>query len=163
MATANITAARLRELLAYNPETGLFVCVQPFGRNIPGQVVGRRLPIGYVQIGIDGRHQHAHRLAMLYVNGVWPNNVVDHKNGDRSDNRWCNLRDCTQSVNIQNLKGPRRDNRSGYLGVSPNGKRWNAMIRVNKKRHYLGTFDTPSEAYEAYITAKRRMHEGCLI
>jgi len=100
---------------------------------------------------------------MLYVNGVWPNNVVDHKNGDRSDNRWCNLRDCTQSVNIQNLKGPRRDNRSGYLGVSPNGKRWNAMIRVNKKRHYLGTFDTPSEAYEAYITAKRRMHEGCLI
>jgi hypothetical protein len=109
---------------------------------------------------VAGRFYYAHRLAFLYMTGEWPPNEVDHLNGIRDDNRWANLRLATVSLNRQNQRRPRRDNTTGYLGVMVNGAGFAARIMVDGKKFNLGTFKTPQEAHEVYLTAKRRLHKG---
>src|SRR5690606_29866615 len=72
---------------------------------------------GYRQVGIGGSHYLAHRLAWLHVYGCWPENLIDHLNGVRDDNRICNLRDVDDRTNNENILRKRSDNTSGYLGV----------------------------------------------
>lgn len=81
-------------------------------------------------------------------------------NGVRSDNRWANLRMVSRSVNNQNQRRARKDNKSGLLGVRPNRARWAASIFVYGKKHHLGTYDTAEEAHAVYIKAKRGLHVG---
>lgn len=92
---------------------------------------------------------------------------VDHVSTVVTDNRWVNLRDATKKINQENRRRACRNNKAGLLGVSPNGKRWAATINTTengeRKRHYLGTFDTPTQAYQAYIEAKRKHHKGCTL
>ena len=165
MATPNLTAARLRELLHYNPDTGLFTWLVSTTRRIRvGAVAGTLVTSGYVSIGVDRDLHRAHRLAWLYVYGEWPKHDIDHINGNRSDNRIANLRDVTRTVNLQNIRSAHKDKQSATpLGVYADKKKWAAAIRVNGERCRLGTFDTPEEAHAAYLDAKRKYHEGCTI
>lgn len=162
MSKTNLTPERLRELLHYNSDTGVFTWRHQANNNgVPqGAVAGTRHIQGYVHIGIDGTQYLAHRLAWLYVHGVWPANHIDHLDGRRTNNAIANLRDAPQTINMQNLKRARADNTSGYLGVSRNKKRWKAEIFTQGKRKHIGTYDTPELAHQAYLQAKRQLHEG---
>lgn len=161
-----ITAAFLRELFHYDPETGVFtrLVTRPGKGARVGDVAGTLKPSGYLTIWICGANHMAHRLAWLYVHGKWPDHEIDHIDGNRANNAIANLRDVTRSVNHENLRRARSDNAHGFLGVSPfKGKWWKARITVNGKWQHLGTFRTPEEAHAAYLEAKRRLHVGCTI
>lgn len=125
--------------------------------------MGNKQANGYVYIKIDGKSYMAHRLAWLDVNGEWPEVFVDHINGDRSDNRLINLRAATRELNAQNQRVAQKHNKLGILGVSPYGEKYYACIRVNGKTKYLGLHETPEVAHQAYLEAKRKYHEGCMI
>lgn len=89
---------------------------------------------------------HLHRLIWFYMTGEWPD-IIDHINGNRSDNRWCNLRNVTQFENMKNRKIC-SNNTSGCMGViwHKRARKWEASIRVNSKRKSLGYFDAKEEA-----------------
>ena len=159
-----LTADRVREVLAYDPETGQFTWrVRTGPRGVVGARAGTTDLRGYRRIDIDGCTYWAHRLAWLHVHGTWPEVEIDHINGDRADNRIVNLRSVPRGVNQQNLRRAHKNNRSGLLGVSKWRNRWGARIKVDGVQTWLGVFDTPQEAHEAYLAAKRQMHDGCTI
>jgi hypothetical protein len=97
-------------------------------------------------------------LAWFYVTGKWPKNSIDHRDGDRANNRFKNLRDLTQSGNLQNRKVANANNACGLLGVHKNGRRWRAKIKIDYRDVHLGYFDTPKQAHAAYLKAKRELH-----
>lgn len=165
MAANDLTAQRLRELLHYDPETGVFTRKACYSKLWLGAIAGTLTAHKYVTIRIDGYRVKAHRLAWLYVTGSWPENFIDHINGIRFDNRFANLRDVTASVNSQNIKKARGNSGHGVLGVGrqSTGTTWIARIRVGGVAHYLGNFPTAEDAHAAYVEAKRRLHEGCTI
>lgn len=160
MAKADLSADRLRELLQYNPDTGHFT-------NRSGRQVGFLVPPkNYMRILVDGRQWLAHRLAWLYVHGRWPHEQIDHINGVKTDNRLVNLREVSPEVNMQNVRGPKKNNKyAGLLGAHWDSRhgRWVSQLSIKGKNRYLGRFDTPEQAHAAYIAAKRRLHEGCTI
>ncbi len=157
--------ARLKELLHYDPESGIFTWIKSNSNTSPvGTIAGRGInPEGYRQIQIDGHSFKAHRLAWFYVYGKWPEQI-DHLNGVRDDNRIINLRDATPQINSQNQRGAIKNNKSGFLGVFPhkNGG-FVAKIKVDKKNKYLGRFATAEEAHAVYVLAKRQFHVGCTL
>lgn len=146
----------LKELLTYDPETGLFRWRVGRGPSAKAeQVAGCYDRAGYVTIMLDGKTHKAHRLAFLFMKGNLPprNMDVDHINGAKDDNRWCNLRIATRSENATN-RGPTKNNRLGVKGVYrlPSGN-FRAAITVRGNRIKLGTFDTISAASAAYAEA----------
>ena len=171
MASAILTQDRLRELLHYDPDTGVFTWLvnRPCHRGRIGDVAGaKNASHGYLSIGIDGQQWLAHRLAWLYVTGEQPPSLIDHKDRDKTNCRWSNLRPSSKVHNAQNTSQPHRGNSSGFLGVHayPKNSRkpWVASIKpANAKRVHLGYFKTPEEAHAAYLEAKRRLHAGCTI
>lgn len=164
MAAKNLTAERLRELLTYAPETGVFKWnAGGKGRRLDRVAGGLHPTLGYWYIGVDRVKYPSHRVAWLYMTGKWPEHEIDHINGVRSDNRWANLRAATKSQNMQNVR-KQRDRKSQYLGVSRHScDRWVAYITVDGKRKHLGLFRAEKEAYEAHLRAKRELHEFCTI
>lgn len=114
---------------------------------------------GYIRIRLDRKCLGAHRLAWFCHHGENPNGEIDHINGDRSDNRICNLRVASRSENMQNARTP-RTNSSGYHGVSwcTSGKKWTAQIWKDGKRYRLGSFVSPEVAHQAYLAAKAALH-----
>ncbi len=153
-----IDAERLKELLEYNPETGAFLrLVRTSNRISIGNVAGSQNNQGYCVISLDGRRYKAHRLAVLYMTGCWPSDEVDHINRNPSDNRWSNLRLVTSDENKLN-RGAHKNNKVGVKGVSRNHKKWQAQIKHDGKRFYLGSFDTIEEADAAYRLAAQKHH-----
>jgi hypothetical protein len=160
-----VTQERLKELLHYDPATGLFTWRVSRGTRKLGDIAGTvRNPEGYIGIRIDQKTYQAHRLVWLYVYGCWPSHEIDHMNHVTHDNSLVNLREASKSVNLQNqIKCP-RGNRSGILGVhcTKNG-RFQSCIGVGGKSIHLGTFLTADAARDAYLKAKRIFHEGNLL
>lgn len=152
----NLQAERLRELLAYNHDTGVFTWRVRRGPSRAGSVAGSKQSNGYLHIMIDGRDYKAHRLAWLHVHGSWPVEHIDHINGDPADNRLANLRDATQSQNMKNSR-LQLHNTSGFKGVSRNRGRWIAHIRHEGRLINLGRFDTAEAAHAAYVAAAIRL------
>jgi len=144
---AAITQARLKELLNYDPETGIFTW-RVNRRATQGSKAGARHPTqGYIAIKIDSVLYRAHRLAWLYVYGVWPPNDIDHINRVRDDNRLSNLRLATRAQNCQNRR-IRSDNVTGTTGVCRYKKtqKWRAYIMIRKRQKELGVYDSLAAA-----------------
>lgn len=160
-----LTAEALRQSLHYSIVTGVFTRIASRRGFDKGTTAGSVTNDGRVAIRTGGKSYLAHRLAWLWVTGDWPKGVIDHENTNPLQNQWINLRDVTQSVNLQNQRKARRDNSCGFLGVhkSPCSKSFIANIRVLGRLQYLGSFATPEAAHAAYISAKRVMHPGCTI
>lgn len=157
----------LREQVSYDPLTGAFVRLKDAarGKMKAGACACKEHTSGYFVICILGTILMAHRAAWAHVHGEWPECHIDHINGNRKDNRLCNLRLATDAVNAQNVRAARKDNKIGLLGVSldKNRGRWRAQISIGGKNISLGNHDTPELAHEAYVRAKRKIHKGCTI
>lgn len=167
MSTSDLTPQRLRELLDYDRNTGVFTRRHGPRRSSakPGDVAGCLTPAGYVAISVDGRKHQAHRLVWMYEHGRWPVELVDHRDGNRSNNSLGNLREASHQGNHQNLRRAHADNLTGYLGVTFDKRRglWKSHIHAEGKLHWLGRFKTPELAHAAYLTAKRNLHSFCTI
>jgi hypothetical protein len=152
-----ITHDELKKLLHYNPETGIFTWrIRLSFRTRVGAVAGCRRSNGSFYIRIHGLLYLAHRLAWLYMTGAFPKQVIDHINRDPWDNRWANLRACSQAENSRNTKVS-RNNTSGISGVSrgPQKKEaWAAHIMINRRKIHLGYYATIEEAGHARRTAE---------
>jgi hypothetical protein len=147
-----ISQEELKEVLEYNPDTGLFTWIKSNGNHLKvGDVAGSRRNDGYIVIIIKGKSYKAHRLAYLYMIGNFPENSIDHINHIKDDNRWVNLRAATSAQNGANTK-KRINNKSGYKGVYWNkrSKKWYVKITHMYKVIHLGVYTTPQEAAEAY-------------
>jgi hypothetical protein len=151
------TRARLRALLHYDRETGEFLWLKRMNPRVhAGHIAGTLTRDRYRVIAINGRPYRAHRLAWLYMTGQWCSRVIDHRDGDPSNNRWSNLRRATKSQNSANRRIP-RNNAWGLKGVSRHRGRWCATICRKGRRHYLGSFPTPQAAHAAYVKAARKL------
>lgn len=159
-----LTYDRLKEVLHYDPETGVFTWlsrpeityrVGNWNARWAGKVAGCPMIRGqYWGIGVDSRTHGAHRLAVLYMTGEWPANDVDHINCDGTDNRWINLRVANRSQNCGNSRKA-RNNTSGFKGVSFDRATgmWKATIGKNRKTQNLGRYSTREQAYAVYCRA----------
>ena len=159
MARCNLTQKRLKELLHYDPETGVFTWRITRGSNAVKGTEAGAIDGEYLRIKIDGKSYRAHRLAILYVTGKWPPHDVDHKNHAGTDNSLGNLRPATEAQNMKNRK-LNRNSTSGYKGVTWNKKdqRWWARIMVSGKSKFLGRFNDPETAHAAYCAAADALH-----
>lgn len=156
-----LTQERLKELLNYDPETGVFVWnVAANGSIKLGQRAGCVGSAGYRQIKIDKKIYLEHRLVWFYVHDCWPTNQLDHINRVKDDNRLCNLRAVSHQENMWNTT-KQKINKSGYAGVSWKAKigKWVAQIGLNGTRRHIGYFDTKEEAHAAYVRAKEELHK----
>ena len=156
-----LTPQRLREVLAYDEATGLFRWrINTAQRAKAGAVAGFYQSHGYREVRIGGFRYKLHRLAWLYVYGVWPVAHLDHINGIRDDNRIANLREADNAQNHQNKKRAQSNNASGYLGVCwhKQNEKWRAQIQVGGKKIQLGYFEKADEAHAAYLKAKAELH-----
>jgi hypothetical protein len=157
---AKLDLEYLSTILSYDQSLGEFRWNVDRARGAKkGGVAGTIGHQGYIAIGVDRRYYKAHRLAFLFAFGRWPNGVVDHINGVKSDNRLENLRDVTQAQNSRNQAAP-KNNKSGFKGVHWHVRRnkWCASIRLNRKLIHLGYFDTPQEAATAYDEGSLKYH-----
>jgi hypothetical protein len=155
-----LTQARLKELLEYDTDTGIFKWkIRRNTRISIGTKAGSLTSDGYISITLFYKRYQAHRLVWLYVYGEFPTNMIDHINGIKDDNRLCNLREATRSQNAFNTNKP-STNTSGYKGVCWHKgiKKWTATMRVNKKQIYIGAFDNMEDAVIAYQTASSIYH-----
>ena len=146
--TEQLTAERLRELLDYDPETGVFRWKKS------GRTAGSQKRNGYRFLVIDKRTHAEHRLAWIYMKGNPPRGEIDHMNRCRSDNRIANLRDVTRLDNQANKK----PGASGLSGAYPVGKRFVSAVWDGTKRVRLGAFNTAKEAHAAYLGAYKILH-----
>lgn len=141
---------RLRHLLDYDPEMGLWTWRNPPNHNtrLKGRLAGNRRSDGYLKIRIDGQAYYAGRLAWYYMTGEWPKDEIDHLDRNPRNDRWANLRDATSSQNKFN------QTREGLVGVYRSGSGWWAQAGRDK---YLGVFATLDEAITARAEALRSM------
>lgn len=163
----SITHDELRAKLTYHPNTGLFTW------NMTGK--GRRLDClasasanaghGYLVLGINQISYLQHRLAWFYTHASWPVQHIDHIGGDKTNNRIRNLRVVSNSVNSENMRHARAHSKYGILGVGFDERKdmWRARITARGKEKFLGYFITATKAQQAYLSAKRKLHEGCTI
>lgn len=172
MAVANLPSPDvLRQLLHYEPATGAFVwrhrSISLFPDERAWKIWNTRFAgtrafastttNGYWRGCIFGVRYLGHRVAWAWSYGAWPEQEVDHINGDPLDNRLANLRAVSASTNCRNLP-MRKSNTSGHIGVSrrPRGKPWIARIHVGDQHIHLGAFDTVEEAATARKAADAR-------
>ena len=152
----------LTDILSYNPDDGIFRWKKSRQKIKVGDVAGNsHKNKKYVYIQIDGKSYSAHRLAWIYMTGLNSKNQIDHINGNKKDNRFCNLREATHGQNRANSK---TTNKFGLKGVRKlkwvkDGKKcWIAQITFEKKTKYLGSYFTIEEAHQAYCDAAKIFH-----
>jgi hypothetical protein len=154
-----LTAELAREHLKYNPLTGqLFWRVARQGRTI-SKPVGNLNGHGYLLFGFSRKIYSTHRVIWLIVYGHYPDEDLDHINGNRADNRLSNLREASRAMNLHNCE-KQKNNTTGYKGVfyyKNIGKFW-AQIHSQGRRYYLGKFDCAESAHAAYVKKDRELH-----
>lgn len=157
-----LTQDLLRSLLRYEPETGNFIRIVGRKGVAAGAIAGWKLDTGYISISIriDGKDRHfrAHRLVWFYMTSVWPSADVEHRDTDRTNNRWSNLREATRSQNLQNMSP--RGGSSKFKGVCYDKKRksWEAYVGTGKTRVRLGRFKEEIDAARAYDTKAQELY-----
>lgn len=160
--TQFITQKEIMEYLEYDPDSGIFTARKRHGtRWIEGKQVGHKNKAGYITVSLLGKIRKAHRLAWIYVHGEDIENYeIDHVNGDKSDNRICNLRLSTHQQNMFNMK-KKSTNNSGVKGVHFDRRcnKWRAQTSINKKRVHLGLFDTRQAAQRRMVDFMKENHK----
>jgi uncharacterized Fe-S cluster-containing protein len=151
------------EALDYDAETGELFWNDKAAPKVKNKPAIAKNYQGYIYLKVRGKMILGHRIAWFKHYGSFPIGVIDHINGNILDNRIANLRDIPQSVNMQNQRKAMVDNKTGLLGVSQKGKKYRAQITINQVKKYLGYFDTPELAHQAYLIAKRNLHQGCTL
>lgn len=161
---------RVRRRFHYDAATGDLIYRYRCGPVGAGEIAGTLGPMGYIAIQVDGTIYRAHHLVWLHVTGKLPTLDLDHIDGNKANNRFGNLREATKVENMQNLRRPKKNNKSGYLGVNSLGGSWVATINVPNpsgsgrgKKLHLGCFKSPEEAHAAYLEAKRQLHSHCTL
>ncbi len=160
MATPILIPSRLRELLSYDPASGVFTWRVTRGSKAPtGSIAGHAEPDRYVNIMIDRKLYKAHRLAWLYMTGEWPPHEIDHVDRDKSNNTFTNLRLATPLQNRQNI-GMYDHNTSGHKGVTWHraNSKWQAQIKLAGRNIYLGCFNDLQDAVNARLAATPLVH-----
>lgn len=156
-----ITQEYLKEILEYDPDIRKFRwLIAPNGRVKIGDIAGSLHHSGYWYIGINRKDYAEHRLIWLHCYGEFPENFIDHIDGNRSNNEISNLRTCNRQENNRNV-GIRESNTSGFKGVSlyRDKVRYIAQIMLEGKKTHLGIYSTPEEASEVY-QASAKLHHG---
>lgn len=155
-----ITQDQLKEVLHYCPETGVFTWLVGGHKRRAGVEAGyvdRHSISGkaYRRQWLHGRSYLTHRLAFLYMTGEFPEDQVDHKDGNGLNNAWTNLRAVS---NDENQKNKRRhvNNTSGTTGVvwAKDRRKWQAGIKLNGCHKHLGRFHDKEEAIAARKAAE---------
>jgi hypothetical protein len=150
--------AEIFKYFAYDPETGIMRWKINNGRGNPkGKLIGHKNKKGYIEARFKGKNYLCHRIAWaIGHNTLDVPAILDHINGNPSDNRLCNLRAATNQQNNFN----RKSRRNGLKGVSfkKSRNKWESQIKINEKSKYLGLFDTEIEAHEAYCKAARELY-----
>lgn len=149
----------LRTRLSYDDETGNFTWIKHRLKKMLGKKAGGAHSNGYIRIRVDGVSYFAHRLAFMFIHDRLPDGEIDHINRDKTDNRICNLRGSTIAENRSNCTA--RKKRCGTLKgcyFSKKHNKWLAQAHKDKKRHYIGLFDTEYEAHQAYTEVARKLH-----
>lgn len=142
--------AAVRSSLDFDLETGLLTWKKT------AKPAGTRRQDGKIRIGLNNRDYMAHKLIWLLATGEWPTEL-DHRDLNPSNNRLDNLRISTRAQNSAHRRR-RVDNTSGFTGVSRFKGRWAAAIWANKKRRFIGYFDSAEAAYAAYVLAAKELH-----
>lgn len=161
----DLTREEVEELVAYDPGTGIFTWKRHRGTTATikaGREAGQISVAGYRRIFLRGRRYMASRLAWLLSYGCWPDEQVDHINGDRADDRLSNLRECTQSQNMANCRRA-KNNTTGFKGVSyvasqTGSNKYKATIKVDNESIFLGWYPDAKSAAAARNGAAALLH-----
>lgn len=160
MRKSDLTAEHLKEILHYNPTTGIWTWLKTAAnkRRFVGGDAGSVDSKGYPIIKINSSLYKSHRFAWLYMTGGWPMGDLDHRDRDPSNCRWENLRQASRVQN--NINNEKNLGRSGLKGAawSENDQKWKSSIRVNGNRIHLGYFDDAQQAHEVYRQASLTHH-----
>lgn len=145
-------------MLHYDPVSGVFTALKSERNRVAGQVVGTITHEGYLTTNINSKTYTLHRLAFLYMEGEFPALLVDHINGNPSDNRWENLRQVTCQQNLLNAKISKR-NKSGHKGVwfDKTLNVWKAQVMTNGKV-WRKLFDDLDSAVAAVKDYRAKVH-----
>ena len=168
----------INQLISYNPETGFMSWKErdpksfkryrdflTWTQRFEGkEAFGSKNKNGYRSSPVWGSKKYTgHSVAWAIFYGEWPSDQIDHINGDRSDNRIKNLRSVSNADNTKNRATP-KCNTSGAQGVQKRKEsgRYRAFINADKKRIWLGTYDTFDEALAVRKSAERDLgyHEN---
>ena len=156
---ADLTATQVRSLLSYDPKTGEFLWRETRSyQALAGKPAGWFYN-GYRWIVIDRVRYAAHRLAWLIMTGAWPVDQIDHRDMDRGNNRFANLRQASRAQNNANRRKVLPTQLKGVTRAGPLNKTnpWVAQIALNKQHFNLGYYPTEQAAHEAYCRAARKL------
>jgi len=159
------SAEKIREYLDYDLDTGVFrwkhrANAEPrWNTKNSGNIAGSKHNGGYTHIGVEGVKYLAHHLAWVHVTGEWPSSFIDHKNLNKTDNRFENLRLASFRENSFNIS-VRKNSKSGFRGVcfKKQMRGWVAQITKDKRTEYLGTFDVPEKAAAVYAKRAQELY-----
>ena len=154
-----LTQEKLKSTLDYNPVTGIFKWQARRSGVKADLLAGTKQKNGYMAVCIDRKRFYLHRLAWLYITGAWPKEFIDHINEIKFDNRFKNLREANNSQNMCNYN-TRKDGTSGYMGAHyyKAYDKYMGQITKNGKKYFLGYFNTPEKAHEAYCKKAKELH-----
>ena len=138
-------------LFTYDPDTG------DLRWKTSGEIAGWVENTGYRRVKVFGERYIVSRIAWTMFYGAPPDGEVDHINGNRADDRICNMRECSASQNSCNRKRPSH-NTTGFKGVQRAGKSFRARIMKNGETIDLGCFPTARMAFERRLTALAKLH-----
>jgi hypothetical protein len=149
------------ELFEYNSFSGALCWKKTLDNRAPKGKQAGYINNGYIRIGINRKSYAAHRIIWLIIKGEWPKKQIDHIDGNRSNNKWGNLREATPYENLWNSK-KHKNNSSQYKGVyyHKRSHKWIARIRVHPKRIWIGSFSSALLASKAYEKEEKKYHKS---